>query len=113
MKSRTAFWAGLLLLVAGPAWAEDFAKAREHFERGSTLFDLQHFVEAAHEYELSYEAAPDPVILFNIGQAYRLAGDATRAARAYKTYLARLPEARNAADVRRKISELDQEIERL
>jgi tetratricopeptide (TPR) repeat protein len=89
----------VLALAGGPAHADDGRAARRHFEAGSTLYDLGKFAEAAAEYEEAYKAKSDPTLLFNIGQAYRGAKQYDKAITAYKSYLRRVPDARNRADV--------------
>jgi tetratricopeptide (TPR) repeat protein len=100
----------LLLFASAGVWAQDASgdveAARAHFKKGNTAFDLQHYVEAAHEYEAAYQAKDDPALLYNIGQAYRLAGDPAHAVGAYKAYLRRRPDARNRADVEVRIAAL-------
>jgi tetratricopeptide (TPR) repeat protein len=71
---------------ASPA-ASAVEAAREHYRRGKVLFDLQRYLEAAKEYEAAYELKDDPALLFNIGQAYRLANEPQKAIGAYKSYL--------------------------
>jgi hypothetical protein len=95
-----------VLCIVAPAHAEDVNAAREHYRKGTTLFDLQKFGEAAHEYELAYEAKDDPALLFNIAQSYRLAGDSQRALGAYKAYLRRVPHPSNSDEVYKRIAEL-------
>jgi tetratricopeptide (TPR) repeat protein len=99
------------LLVAAPAWSaggeDDIVSAKEHFRRGSKLFDLGRFEEAAKEYEAAYEAKDDPVLLYNIAQAHRLAKHTDRALFFYKTYLRKVPNARNRAEVQVRITELE------
>jgi tetratricopeptide (TPR) repeat protein len=88
------------------AVAEDVAAAKMHYERGTTLFDLQRYLEAAKEYEAAFEAKNDPALLFNIAQAYRFGGDYAKAIAAYRSFLRRVPEAENRADIERRIAEL-------
>ena len=66
--------------------------AREHYRRGTAAYNLGKYAEAAHEYELSYEATLDPALLFNVAQAYRLAGDRNKALTAYRSYVRSAPE---------------------
>lgn len=94
------------ITCGGICFADDIAAARMHYERGTTLFDLQRYAEAAKEYEAAFEAKSDPALLFNIGQAYRFAGDYAKALAAYRSYLRRVPEAENRSDVERRITEL-------
>lgn len=82
------------------------AEAKSHFERGSVLFDLQRYDEAATEYEAAYEARPDPALLFNLGQAYRAARKPERAIRAYTSFLRRTPQAKNRAEIEARIEEM-------
>ena len=96
----------LVVAASGPAHAQDVSAAREHYRRGTTLFDLQKYIEAAHEYELAYEAKDDPALLFNIAQSYRLGGDAIKALGAYKAYLRRVPHPPNREEVASRILEL-------
>jgi len=102
-------WLLLLFIVAGVpvARAADAPNtARAHFEKGSTAYDLGQFREAAREYEIAYRLKNDPALLYNIGQAYRFAGDTAEALRAYKAYLRRSPEAPNRREVDTQIVKL-------
>lgn len=77
----------LVLALGGVARADATALARERFQRGTVLYDLGRYVEAAREYEAAYASRSDPALLFNAGQAYRLGGDAAGAHRSYRAYL--------------------------
>jgi tetratricopeptide (TPR) repeat protein len=104
-------WLSLLLCSrahaqAQPAGGDEVEIAKQHYKRASRLFDLQRYAEAAHEYEAAYEAKDDPAFLYNIGQAYRLAGDYEKAIRAYKTYLLRAHDERHAAQIQARILDL-------
>ena len=46
--------------------------------RASGSRSARRFAEAAEEYEAAYQAKDDPALLFNLGQAYRLAGNRSR-----------------------------------
>jgi tetratricopeptide (TPR) repeat protein len=100
-----------VLVCASAARAEDLTAAREHYRRGSTLYDLQRFSEAAHEYELAFENKDEPVLLFNIAQAYRFAGELQKSLGAYRAYLRRVPGASNKAEVQARITDLQRDIE--
>lgn len=101
----------LIFTIGGSSSADDARAARQHFDDGSKLYDLGKFRQAAHEYEEAYQAKPDPALLFNIGQAYRAAGDATEAITAYKAYLRHVPEARNRADVEAHLARLQRTLD--
>ncbi len=89
---------GLLMLLgalmvtgrshAGPA--ED--SAREHAKSATAAFNLGHYDDAVREYEAAYKLVPDPVLLFNLGQAHRLAGRQDQALAAYRSCLRTAPE---------------------
>lgn len=105
----------VLVLVAllSPAFAaDDVATARAHYEKGKHAFDVGRYVEAAHEFELAYDAKDDPALLLNMGQAYRLAGDYPRAVNAYRAFLRNDPNAPNAEELRARIREMQLVIER-
>jgi tetratricopeptide (TPR) repeat protein len=103
----------LVLLAASVAVRADPAPtAREHFQRGSKLYNLGHYAEAAREFEAAYEIKDDPALLFNIGQANRQAGESKKALLAYRSYLRNIPEAPNRKLVETTIAELQTQIER-
>src|SRR5256885_14312751 len=88
----------LLLVAAGAARANETRGAKDHYEKGTALYDLGQYREAAKEYEEAFKLKPVPALLFNIAQAYRLAGDETAALRAYRGDLRREPQAANRAE---------------
>ena len=83
----------LVALPSLPAHADDHDArvAMEHFRRGTRAYDLGHFIEAAAEYEKAYEAKESPALLYNLGQAYRGAGEHQKALNAYRAYLRNSP----------------------
>jgi hypothetical protein len=52
---------------------------------------IAHYWRAVEEFRKSYELEPRPRILFALGQAYRKLGEFERALRAYRGYLAEVP----------------------
>jgi tetratricopeptide (TPR) repeat protein len=109
---RPVLVAALLLLVSTVARAEDDREAaRRHFDAGSKLYDLGKFREAAGEYEEAYKAKSDPALLFNIGQAYRGAGEAQPAITAYRSFLRKLPDTPNRAEVEGHITRLQKQLD--
>jgi tetratricopeptide (TPR) repeat protein len=95
-----------LLLASGAASADDTASAREHFKHGIKAYDLGHYAEAATEFEAAYRAQDEPALLFNLGQAYRFGGDYAAAIRCFRSYLRRMPQAANRAEVEARIVDL-------
>jgi tetratricopeptide (TPR) repeat protein len=109
--SRTIIMVAITLALATVAHAADnIAAAREHFKRGTRAYDLGQYQDAIREYEAAYHAKDDPALLFNIAQAYRLAGDLTNAIRSYRSFLRRVPTTENRAEVEQRIEELQKAI---
>jgi tetratricopeptide (TPR) repeat protein len=82
-----------------------------HYQRATRAYDLQKYNEAIEEYQKAYEISGDPPMLYNIGQAYRLADQPAEAVRYYRRFLQRMPNARNREDVERKIADQEKLIE--
>src|SRR5258706_8903492 len=72
------------LLAAGAARADNATEARAHFEAGSAHFAVGEFDQAGLEYQEAYKLKPDPALLYNAAQAYRLAGNHQKALVLYK-----------------------------
>ncbi|HTA18533.1 MAG TPA: hypothetical protein VK989_04535 [Polyangia bacterium] len=84
--------------------------ARQQWEQGTAEYALGHYVQAAAHYEQGYQALPDPVFLFNIAQAERLAGEREQALLAYHSYLRSSAEGAPKRDItKRWIAELETE----
>ena len=81
--------------------------AREHYKKGTAAYNLGKYAEAAQEYELSYRATLDPALLFNVAQAYRLAGDRKKALTAYKSYLRSAPDGDKRELAEAKVHEIE------
>ncbi len=85
-------------------------QARKHFEEGTKAFNLGEFQRAVTEYKAAYNAKPDPVFLYNIAQAYRLANDLTNALFFYRSFLRNAPDAPNRREVDGRIRTLEQQL---
>jgi tetratricopeptide (TPR) repeat protein len=80
---------GLVALAAlgGAARADDdVAQARRHFEAGTRAFNVGEFDNAAKEYREAYKLKPDPAMLYNVAQSYRLAKNVEQALFFYRSY---------------------------
>jgi tetratricopeptide (TPR) repeat protein len=117
--------AGVLLattLSPLPAWAQKkgakptpeeqekaakTAKAREHYDKGITHYNLGEFDKAIEEFKQAYAISGAPGLLFNVAQAYRLVGDYKQALYFYNTYLRLQPNAANRADVEARMAEME------
>src|ERR1700690_1483841 len=104
--------AALLMLSAGVARGDDQGTARDHYIKGTRAYELGLYDEAIAEYMAAYKTKDDPALLFNLGQAHRLAGHATEALHFYKTYLAKGPQGANRADVESEMRELKELVEK-
>ncbi|MCA1664623.1 MAG: hypothetical protein LC659_10200 [Myxococcales bacterium] len=104
--------AALVLLAAAPVDAkpEDpkIAAARQHYEAGLAHYNLEEYRDAVVEFEAAYRLRPDPVFLYNLGQAYRLGDNPEQALHFYRAYLRTLPAAPNRAEVEGRITDLEQ-----
>jgi hypothetical protein len=62
-------------------------RARELFASGEKHYNLGEFAEAANDFEAAYSELPNYILLYNVAQAYRQAGDRQRALDNYQRYL--------------------------
>jgi tetratricopeptide (TPR) repeat protein len=97
-----------LLALGAPARAEDAGSAREHYQKGTSFYDLGRYAEAIKEFEAAYEIKNDPALLYNLAQSHRLAGNSEQALHFYRTYLRYVPNAKNRAEIEDRIKQLDQ-----
>jgi tetratricopeptide (TPR) repeat protein len=96
------------LILPLTARADDSATAREHYQKGTSNYDLGRYPEAIKEFEAAYELKNDPALLYNLAQSYRLAGNSEQALHFYRTYLRYVPKAPNRAEIESRIAQLDQ-----
>ena len=80
--------------------------ARDHFERALRLQEGRAYDRAIIEYQTAYAIMPMPELLFNIGQCYRLSGDAAHAILYYERYLASVGDGGAADEARAHIQAL-------
>jgi tetratricopeptide (TPR) repeat protein len=104
-------WAAVVV-ASPPARAEkaspQSADARAHYEKATTAYALGRYAEAAGEFEQAFALKPDPALLYNAAQAYRLAGRRDRALELYRNYLRVFGRrAEHASDVEWHIAELE------
>ena len=90
-----------------PPTAEARAVAREHYEKAVSHFNANEYPAAAAEFLAVYKAVPQPALLYNAAQAYRLGGDGPKALESYRAFLKAAPEAKQKGDVERHIKELE------
>lgn len=85
--------------------------AREHYERGTTHYNLGRFEEAVAEYRKAYELKADAVFLFNIAQAYRQLGHDDKALFFYRRFRSTAPDSPYGAQVDTIIADLEARLE--
>lgn len=98
----------LLITLSASAAPQDadLAKAKEHFRRGTQLYDLGQYLEAAIEYQAAFKLSDRVGFLFNIAQAYRLGGKPQDALSAYRGFLRREPSSPQSVEAQTYVVEL-------
>lgn len=96
-----------LLLVTSVAHADPKADAAAAYAEGQQLYVREDYIGAAAKFEAAYRLDADPAYLFNLAQAYRLGARCREAVDSYRRFLAVVPDAPNASDVRGYIAELE------
>src|SRR6185295_17537727 len=69
------------------------------YEEGSRLYDVEKYEEAIEAFKQAYVLSPNPGLLYNIAQAYRLWGHCRDSLNYYRRYLAQKPNAPDRAAV--------------
>src|SRR5207248_8579217 len=84
---RRGVLALVLVLGAHATHAQPKADADRAYAEGQTLYASGDYLAAAAKFERAYQLDPDPAVLFNIAQAYRLGKDCAHAGSRYRDYL--------------------------
>ena len=101
--------AGAIMVAATASISPGAAKQAsfdEHYNAALDFYEKAHYPEAIAEFETAYTFDPQPLLLFNIAQAYRKSEHLEEALAKYREYLAKDP----AAD-RAKVNELIKGVE--
>jgi tetratricopeptide (TPR) repeat protein len=114
MRSVAVLTALAIFLVVGRAASaetkedRDREVAREATRQATAAFNLGQYDEAATLYEKAYKLVSDPILLYDLGQTYRLANKLDKALVAYRSYLRTAPEdAPTRPKVEQWVSELE------
>lgn len=75
-----------LLATTQVAVADSKRTGKELYEEGLRRYNVAEYTEAVRVWKEAYIVSKRPVLLFNIGQAYRLSGDCTQALSFYDSY---------------------------
>src|SRR3954471_15303120 len=93
---RTTLIGIIVVAVTSSAAAEskaDKARAKKLYDEGLTHYNMGEYADAITAWTESYRLSKAPLLLFNLGQAYRLSGDCTKATTFYDSYERELPDA--------------------
>jgi len=102
----------LVAMLGGPAAAaEDGKSARQLYDEATAAFGLGRYADAAAKYEAAFSVRPDPALLYNAAQSYRLAGNKARALELYRNYVHLYPDRPNTADARNHIAALSRALQ--
>ena len=100
----------LLFFLSANVWAanppSDEVKAQVRKATGE--YNLGQYIDAARDYEAAYLQTLDANLLFNVAQAYRLAGETDKAITAYHSYLRSNPRGDQRALAEAKLRELEE-----
>jgi len=97
--------------VAAAAGASAARDARRIYDEATAAFGLGRYAEAAEKYEAAFAIRPDPALLYNAAQAYRLGGNKARGLELYRNYVRLYPDGTNATDARAHTESLKKAIE--
>jgi tetratricopeptide (TPR) repeat protein len=78
---------GAHLAYADAPVADGVKKAGKHFQRGVALYNEADYRAALVEFRRAYETAPNPVVLYNIGQTYYQLQSYAQALTTFERYL--------------------------
>lgn len=95
----------IVCMFSSVAFADN-SEARQHYESATAHFAVGEFAEAAAEYQAAFKAKPDPALLYDAAQAYRLANNPEKALILYRNYLQLYPNEANISEVRAQIEKL-------
>jgi tetratricopeptide (TPR) repeat protein len=88
-------------------------QAKGHFERGIKEFRAKHYKDAIDAFLLAYDLYPSAAISFNIARAYESLQYPSGALRFYRDYLRRDPGASDAAQISKRIDDLEDRLRQL
>jgi tetratricopeptide (TPR) repeat protein len=74
------------IVAVAPAHADDKAKAKALYDQGLKSYNLAEYADAIKAWKEAYSLSKKSILLFNIGQAYRLDGDCKKAMTFYDSY---------------------------
>ena len=98
----------VVLCACGVAFADP--SAASHYKQGKAFFEARQYDQAIAEYLAAYALDKLPAHLYNIGRAYRLAGNAKLAIEYFQRFLDVAPNSPLAKEIREDIVRATQEL---
>lgn len=92
--------------IAQPAKSPE-ERAGELVDEANRHYNVAEYKEAIAAYKEAYKLIPEPLLLWNLAQAYRLAGDCTNALTFYKNYVREAPGGQFRAMADQRIPEME------
>lgn len=89
---------------------EDDLRAKKMFDDATRAFNLGEFLTAVNLYRGAYKLKPEPGLLYNIAQAYRLSNDPGNAVFFYRSFLRAAPNTPNRKEVEGRIAKLEAQV---
>ncbi len=86
---------------------EDDLRAKKLFDDGTRAFNLGEFQTAVQLYRQAYKLKPEPGLVYNIAQAYRLSNDPGNAVFFYRSFLRVAPNTPNRKEIEERIRKLE------
>jgi hypothetical protein len=106
-----ALVAAIVLLCAVPAAAQDQPAgrelARQHVKTGEARFRAGDYRGALLAFLAAEAIAPSPILIHNVAVCHERLGEAAEAARRYREYLSRRPDAPNRREIEIRIAALE------
>jgi tetratricopeptide (TPR) repeat protein len=99
--------APLARAAAGPANND----AQSLYAQATAAFGLGRYGEAGEKYEAAFALRPDPALLYNAAQSFRLAHNSTRALELYRNYVRLYPGGANVEEARSHAATLNKVVE--
>lgn len=98
----------ILVLLSARLAVADPADAKAFVDKGSAAYKQQHFTEALVMFQRAYRESPDPALLFNIAECERQLGSFETAARSYRQYVEKSPDAANRDEATQLAAQMDE-----
>src|SRR4051812_11405736 len=92
---RTSLLCLSILFASAPALADHKKTAVELYDEGLRHYNVAEYPEAIASWKQAYLMSKKALLLFNIGQAYRLSGDCKQAMTFYESYEREEPSPKN------------------